>query len=243
MKEKGVFQGGEEVVFESIHFALMEGYIPGGLLFSLLKEGCDLGFGRLEESYWEMRVVEGKRTKAWSVRGRVLRDDLTPPAMRKPYVPLFRHEEVEPYLLPLGVREAAFLLGHIGAMRERAGVYPSVAERALGIKEPERLWERRLALRGELVRAYVRALVLWGEEEDWARLPHLAELLAGAEENLPYLERLVRGLLEVRRGKRVGRRPSLERSLPKGAEEAWERVLERAPLLLGRGVQGKLFPL
>ncbi len=175
----------------------------------MMKPEYDLAFGRTDSSYWELLVLKDGRVVDRSLPARFLVSP-HPEPLRRPYEAVFHEERAKRFLLSFGIREALWILGHMGGMRVKRGVYPSVAARVLGVSDGDELLllEKRPTLTGWLLRMYVRALEAWGDEEDWKELLKVKVWLE--EEGSLYLPFLAEALAERGRSKR-GRKPKRER--------------------------------
>jgi hypothetical protein len=176
-----------------------------------MEPGYDLAFGRTDNSYWELLVLKDGRVVDRSLPARFLVSP-HPEPLRRPYEAVFHEGQARRFLLSFGVREALWILGHMGSMRAKRGVYPSVAARALGLRDGEELLllEKRPVLTGWLLRMYVRALEAWGDEGDWEGLLRVEAWLREEGEGSLYLPLLAEALAERARSKR-GRKPKWER--------------------------------
>lgn len=197
--------------FEDVYDAMRQGYFPAPWAFSLMEPGYDLAFGRTDNSYWELLVLKDGRVVDRSLPARFLVSP-HPEPLRRPYEAVFHEGQARRFLLSFGVREALWILGHMGSMRAKRGVYPSVAARALGLRDGEELLllEKRPVLTGWLLRMYVRALEAWGDEGDWEGLLRVEAWLREEGEGSLYLPLLAEALAERARSKR-GRKPKWER--------------------------------
>jgi hypothetical protein len=176
-----------------------------------MEPGYDLAFGRTDSSYWELLVLKDGRVVDRSLPARFLVSP-HPEPLRRPSEAVFHEGQARRFLLSFGIREALWILGHMGGMRAKKGVYPSVAARVLGLRDGDELCllEKRPVLTGWLLRMYVRALEAWGGEEDWEGLLKVEAWLREEKEGSLYLPFLAEVLAERARSKR-GRKPKRER--------------------------------
>jgi hypothetical protein len=201
----------DSLEFEDVYEAMRQGYFPAPWAFSLMEPEYELAFGRTDSSYWELLVLKGGRVVDRSLPARFLVSP-HPEPLRKPYEAVFHEGQARRFLLSFGIREALWILGHMGGMRAKRGVYPSVAARFLGVKDGDELLllEKRPVLTGWLLRMYVRALEAWGDEGDWGGLLRVEAWLREEREGSLYLPLLAEALAERARSKR-GRKPKRER--------------------------------